>query len=177
MLILSQQAEEAAALAAAQAMCAAARTAPKTRGLDYLKTCIVTGEEKEKLAQKMNDLAQEMGMTFAHRDADNVRKSAAVVLLGHTNVVRGLNERCQFCGFENCSACMENGGRCAYIGIDLGIALGAAVSVAADCRVDNRIMFSIGRAALELDFFEKDVCQAFGIPVSVTGKSPYFDRK
>lgn len=177
MMILSQQAEEAAALAAAQAMCAAARTAPKTKGQDFLETCIATGEEKEKLARKMDELAEKTGMAFLHRDAENLRKSAAVVLLGHHNAVRGLNEGCQFCGFENCRACTENGGSCAFTGIDLGIALGSAVSVAADWRVDNRIMFSVGKAALELDFFEKDVCQAFGIPVSVTGKSPYFDRK
>ncbi len=72
---------------------------------------------------------------------------------------------------------MEKGGRCAYISIDIGIALGSAISVAADRRIDNRVMFSIGRAAMELDFFEQEVCQAFGIPLSATGKSPYFDRK
>lgn len=177
MVISSKQAEEEAVLDTARAMCAAARTAPKARGLDYLETCIVTGAEKEKLAEKMEELAEKKGLEFLHRDAGNVRKSLAVVLMGHPDTVRGLNEGCQYCGFENCKKCMESGGRCAYISIDMGIALGCAISVAADRRIDNRVMFSIGRAAMELDFFEREVCQAFGIPLSATGKSPYFDRK
>jgi uncharacterized ferredoxin-like protein len=43
--------------------------------------------------------------------------------------------------------------------------------------VDTRLMFSVGRAALALDLFGKDVKQALGIPLSITGKSPFFDRK
>ena len=177
MVMQGREAEEAAVLMTAEAMCAAIRTAPKTKGIDDIRTCIVTGEEKEQLAEKMDQLAEELHLGFLHRDAGNVRKSAAVVLLGHPNTVRGLNEGCQFCGFESCKACMENGGRCVYIAIDLGIAMGSAVSLAADLRMDNRIMFSIGRAAMEMDFLGEDICQAYGIPLSASGKSPYFDRK
>ena len=83
MVISSKQAEEEAVLETARAMCAAARTAPRTRGLDYLKTCIVTGDQKERLAEKMEALAEETGMDFLRRDAGNVRNSAAVVLMGH----------------------------------------------------------------------------------------------
>ncbi|MGH7993136.1 MAG: DUF2148 domain-containing protein [Limisphaerales bacterium] len=38
-------------------------------------------------------------------------------------------------------------------------------------------MFSIGRACLDLGLFEPKVKQALGIPLSVTGKNPFFDRK
>ena len=38
-------------------MCAAARTAPKTKGMDGLVTCVVTGEEKEQLADELRRLA------------------------------------------------------------------------------------------------------------------------
>jgi uncharacterized ferredoxin-like protein len=38
-------------------------------------------------------------------------------------------------------------------------------------------MYSIGRAAMDLGLFSKDVKQALGIPLSVTGKNPFFDRK
>jgi uncharacterized ferredoxin-like protein len=38
-------------------------------------------------------------------------------------------------------------------------------------------MYSIGRAALDLKLFSDGVKQALGIPLSVTGKSPFFDRK
>ena len=91
-------------------------------------------------------------------------------------MIRGLNTGCQFCGFENCKACLDAGGKCAYTAMDLGIAIGAAVSVAADARVDNRVMFSAGRAAMEMKLLGEKVCQMVGIPLSVSGKSPFFDR-
>ena len=60
---------------------------------------------------------------------------------------------------------------------DLGIAIGSAVSVAAAHHVDNRVMFSAGKAALNLKLFDdSQVCIAYGIPLSVSGKSPFFDR-
>ena len=111
-----------------------------------------------------------------HRDADNLRKAQAVVLIGQENAVHGLNEGCQFCGFKNCKTCLEAGGNCAYTSMDLGIAIGSAVSVATDARVDNRVMFSIGRAAMEMKLLGDRVCQMVGIPLSVSGKSPFFDR-
>jgi uncharacterized ferredoxin-like protein len=37
-------------------------------------------------------------------------------------------------------------------------------------------MFSVGKACLELQLFSADVKQAVGIPLSITGKSPFFDR-
>lgn len=49
--------------------------------------------------------------------------------------------------------------------------------VAGRLHLDNRVMFSIGRACLDLGLFEPKVKQALGIPLSVTGKNPFFDRK
>lgn len=177
MIIHSRQAEDAAILSTAQAMCLAARTAPKAKGMDCIHTAILTGEDKEKLAKEMDRLAEELQMGFFHRDAENVRTGSAIVLIGCTNEVRGLNESCQFCGFENCSTCTAQGGRCAYTSMDLGIAVGSAVSIAADRRTDNRILFSAGRAALNLNVLGGEVCQIVGIPLSASGKSPFFDRK
>jgi uncharacterized ferredoxin-like protein len=37
-------------------------------------------------------------------------------------------------------------------------------------------MYSIGYAALELRLLGDDVRQAVGIPLPITGKSPFFDR-
>jgi uncharacterized ferredoxin-like protein len=59
---------------------------------------------------------------------------------------------------------------------DLGIAIGSAVSVAADHRVDNRVMYSIGKAAKELKLLGEEASIIFGIPLSASGKSPFFDR-
>lgn len=173
----SKEAEEAAVIQVARKMCAAARTAPKTKGEDYLAACILTGKEKEELANQMEELSPKLSYGFFMRDAANVRDSFAVVLLGIKNQARKMNEGCRYCGFENCSACMEAGGMCAFGPMDLGIAIGSAVSVAADARIDNRVMFSAGRAAKELGILGEDVTDVIGIPLSARGKSPYYDRK
>lgn len=177
MIIFEKTAEQNAIIQTANIMCQAARTAPKAKGLDYMRTAILTGEEKERLADAMESLGEQFEYSFFLRDAKNVRQSTAVVLIGEKNVPRGLNEGCQFCGFKNCQSCIESGGKCAYTSMDLGVAIGSAVSVAADFRVDNRVMFSIGRAAIELGILGNDICQIIGIPLSATGKSPVFDRK
>ena len=52
-VIKSDEAEKNALLQAAQLMAISVRTAPKTRGIDHIVTIIVTGDEKERLAQMM----------------------------------------------------------------------------------------------------------------------------
>ena len=59
----------------------------------------------------------------------------------------------------------------------MGIALGSAAATAADLRMDSRILFSAGRAAKEMGLLGENVGQVFGLPLSVSGKSPFFDRK
>lgn len=176
MFIQEKQAEEEMVLQTAKAMCGAARTAPKAKGMDCIHTAVLTGEDLEKLADEMNRMADELGYGFFHRDANNLRSSDAVVLIGIENKVRGLNSGCRLCGFADCKACVEAGGRCAYTGIDLGIAVGSAVSIAADARVDNRVMFSAGRVAMEMKLLGEKVCQVMAVPLSASGKSPFFDR-
>jgi uncharacterized ferredoxin-like protein len=67
-------------------------------------------------------------------------------------------------------------GVCAFNSIDLGIATASAAEVAGRFHLDNRVMYSIGRACLDLGMFSAKVKQALGIPLSVTGKNPFFDR-
>jgi len=38
-------------------------------------------------------------------------------------------------------------------------------------------MYSVGQAALEMNLLGEDVRIAFGIPLSVSAKNPFFDRK
>ena len=76
----------------------------------------------------------------------------------------------------SCSACAGAGGVCVYDPLDLGIAIGSAAAVAAERHIDNRIMFSCGRAANSLGLLD-GAPLIMGIPLSVTGKSPFFDRK
>ena len=47
---------------------------------------------------------------------------------------------------------------------------------AADHRIDNRVMYSAGKVALEMGLFSDSVRVAYGVPLSVSSKSPYFDR-
>ena len=53
----------------------------------------------------------------------------------------------------------------------------ASAAAGADARVDNRVMFSVGRAARSLGLLGASVTLVLGIPLSVSGKSPFFDRK
>lgn len=177
MLYESNYLEEKAALNTAAKMCAAARSAPKAHGRDTLHTLVLTGEEKELLAQKMEEVGtREMGSrmdTWHGRDAANVRKAQAVVLIGADQKYRGV-PHCGFCGFQNCEGCKKAGGNCAFVYTDLGIAVSSAVTVAAIDMVDNRIMYSVGKAAAEMDYAENVLW--LGIPISVSGKNIFFDR-
>jgi uncharacterized ferredoxin-like protein len=172
----SAEPEQQAALQVASLMAAAARTAPKTRSIDNIRVVgIEDSETKAKLVSKMKELAKSEGRAWFERDADCVEKSLAVLLVGVAANRSDLD--CGYCGQETYEALEKINGICSFNAIDLGIATSSAVSVAADSRVDTRIMFSVGRAGLAMNLFEGGVKQALGIPVSITGKSPFFDRK
>ena len=81
---------------------------------------------------------------------------------------------CGFCGFGDCNQCKSAGGNCAFAYVDLGIAVSSAVSAAAFDKVDCRIMYSVGKAAAEMDFVPD--CLWLGIPISISGKNIFFDR-
>ena len=151
MILTSEDSEQDALLQVAKLMVVAARTAPKAQGEDKIKAAIITGKEKDELAVAM----EKNGRT---RDAKNVRDSEAVVLLG---VEFGTPQE----DWINLKGKL----------IDLGIAIGSAVKVAGELNVDNRVMRSIGVAALQMGLLKAD--EAMGIPLSVTGKNIFFDRK
>ncbi|MEG0892165.1 MAG: DUF2148 domain-containing protein [Oscillospiraceae bacterium] len=177
MKIDEKTAETDALLEIAKQMCAAVRTAPKAKGIDRISTLILTGDDKNALAAEMDRLAEPLGYAFFNRDAENVRAAGAVVLAGTSEGTSALGDSCGMCHLQNCMRCTEHGGLCAFDPINLGIAIGSAVTVASSAHVDNRIMFSAGRAALEMGLFEKKIKIIMAIPLSVTGKSPFFDRK
>lgn len=177
MMYDSKEMEDRAIMQTAAAMCAAARTAPKAHGKDIIHTLVLTGEDKERLAQKMEEVGLRlMGdkmPTWYGRDAANLRKAQAVVLIGADCGPLGV-PNCGYCGFTDCAGCAEKGANCGVAYVDLGIAVCSAVSIAAAANVDSRIMFSVGKTAMEMDF-AKDVLW-LGIPISVSGKSIFFDR-
>jgi len=177
MIIDSKKAEEQAVLNLANGICAAIRTAPKACGIDNLETAILTGEDKKKLSAEMRRIGENSGVSGKRfvRDAENLDASEAVILVGAEYATKALNEVCGLCGFKNCGACSAAGATCIYMPLDLGIALGSAVALASDNRVDNRIMFTIGKAAASLGLLGKYKL-IMGIPLSVSEKSPFFDR-
>ncbi|MFN3568578.1 MAG: DUF2148 domain-containing protein, partial [Caldimicrobium sp.] len=89
---------------------------------------------------------------------------------------------CGACGFD-CKSILQQerktldyeGPLCAMRLIDLGIALGSAVSMAKELCIDNRIMYTIGVAVKKLGLLPGQVI--LGIPLSIKGKNIFFDRK
>ena len=155
-------------------MMSAARTAPKTKGVDVLQIAMFEGDDIGLLSRKMKELAESLGRSYFMRDADNILQAGAVVLIGSKIKPAGLD--CGYCGFPSCvTKCELQEVPCAFNSIDLGIAIGSAVSFAADSRVDSRVMYSIGEAVRRLGVM-KECSQIIGIPISCTGKSPFFDR-
>jgi uncharacterized ferredoxin-like protein len=171
-----KKARDAALKDVTEFMAVACRTAPKTRGRDNLEILIVDSDkERSTLAKKMKEIAKRDNRYTCERDADNIVDSKYIIVVGTKAEPLGLN--CGFCGYETCEELTGVKGVCAYNAMDLGIALGSAASVAARFHVDNRLMYSIGIAAIESGLFKGKIKQAIGIPLSATGKNPFFDRR
>jgi uncharacterized ferredoxin-like protein len=182
--IKSNDVEKEAILQAARLMLLAARTAPKTGGIDDVFTSIVHGKEKDAIADKMDEIAQEREIERFRRDAGNVKDSDAVVLIG----VKGSKNAgmdCGACGYKDCKEFEKAkkkrgedflGPTCVFKALDLGIALGSAAKTAGLLNVDNRIMYRIGAAASKLIMLPQ-ASVIMGIPLSARGKNIYFDRK
>ena len=159
----------------AELMAVAARTAPKGCGIDNLEVRIVDGAEKDALAAEMRRIGTETGVDFFVRDGNNMDAAIAAVLLA-IRISPIFCPNCGFCGYKDCEENIANKGICTFNTTDLGIAAGSAVSIAAAHKVDNRVLFTAGKAALNLGYFPPEARVAYGIPLSVSSKSPFFDR-
>jgi uncharacterized ferredoxin-like protein len=159
----------------ANAMMTAARTAPKGKGFDIIEVALVVDETIEELSKAMLEYSHKTGLKFITRDAENILLAEAIVLIGTAQKVHSLN--CGYCGFATCAEKNEFPDvPCAINTVDVGIAIGSACSVATDQRVDSRVMFSVGRVAQELGLMP-GCSSIYGIPISCSSKSPFFDRK
>lgn len=162
----------------ANRMMIAARTAPKGKGMDTLEMLMVDGKDLVKLAERMIEIGARPNTAAAFtRDAGNLLNAEVLVLFGTTIKTLGL-AYCGLCGFENCDEKIKYPNHpCAFNTGDLGIAIGSAVSIAMDARVDNRIMYTAGMAAKELGIMGEDVKIIYGVPLSASSKNIFFDRK
>ncbi len=170
----------------ARLMALSARTAPKAKGTDIIKTLIVTGEEKERLAGAMREYGEKHSVGFFLRDAGNVAASDACFLVGSL-FADAVGLDCGACGYPTCAEMLEaqkmglpastpfRGPNCAVRMADLGIAVGSAVKTASIHNVDNRVMYSAGVGALSLGWLE-GCGVAYGAPLRASGKDIFFDR-
>ncbi|WP_290902696.1 ferredoxin domain-containing protein [Ferroglobus sp.] len=164
---------------AAKLMIASAQTAPKSKGEDSLEVIYLS--EFEEIAKKMEELAEKTGDKNFVRDANSLRKSDGLILLGIYGD-RSIGMNCGACGFESCMEFAKaerrevvfKGPNCAFKLLDLGIAIGSAVKLGAIIGVDSRVMYRIGAAAKLLGISKADV--VMGIPLASLSKSPFFDR-
>jgi len=161
-------------LQVANEMMTAARTAPKGKGFDIIEVMLATGDTIRQLSDAMLQYSEKTGLKFITRDAFNILHAEAIVLIGTKQQLHNLN--CGYCGFESCGEKSKFPEvPCSLNSVDVGIALGSACSVAADRRVDSRIMFSVGRVAQELEMMP-GCSNIYGISISCSSKNPFFDR-
>ena len=172
--------EQEALLGLAKMLLISARTAPKSKGLDSIQTTLITGKEKDKIAEKMRSYASQKSDTW-YRDAKNVDDSTIIVLIGVQGIpIDVIN--CGLCGFNTCEELIEKRKLiqdpkpcCAFKLMDLGIAIGSAAKTASIHNIDCRIMYRPGKAAKELGYLP-EVDLIIAIPLSASGKNIYFDR-
>ena len=181
------EAEKRVVIEVANLIALSARTAPKGRGVDNILSAVVTGKEKNQLADAMEHKTKINPISSFKRDAEAVRKSSVVILIGVKGTMPKKPENplnCGACGNASCADFIKTEKRrgedftgpiCIFEAVDLGIALGSAVKMASEMNIDNRLMYTLGAAAKDLDLLDADVI--IGIPLSVTGKNIYFDRK
>jgi uncharacterized ferredoxin-like protein len=165
----------------ARLMAISATTAPKSKGENFVKTKVLKGKVLKELADAMLTYGRRTKKKDFDRDSKNVAQSEAVLLIGLKKAnVLGLD--CGACGFADCKTFQKQkkasgeflGPMCVYRLLDVGIALGSAVKTASMLNVDNRIMYRVGVLARKTKIVDWDF--VLGIPLSVTGKSIYFDR-
>jgi uncharacterized ferredoxin-like protein len=166
---------------AAKLMELSAVTAPKSKGVNFVQTLVLTGGALQKLAHEMVRFGERTGKKDFDRDAKGVACSGAVVLIGLKDS-KAVGLDCGACGHPDCKSFEQqakkqkefSGPVCAFRLLDMGIALGSAVKTASMLNVDNRIMYRIGTVAREMKLVDWDF--VMGIPLAAAGKNIFFDR-
>lgn len=166
---------------AAKLMELSAVTAPKSKGVNFVQTRVLTGDALQTLAEAMVRFGKRTGKKDFDRDAKGIARSGAVVLIGLKGS-KAVGLDCGACGYPDCKSFEQqakhsgefSGPICAFRLLDMGIALGSAVKTASMLNMDNRIMYRIGTVARETQIVDWDF--VMGIPLSATGKNIFFDR-
>jgi len=168
-------------------MAASARTAPKAGGKDFLEITVIQDVDRlSVIANAMKEYApKSTNEAFWLRDAANIENADALLLIGLTKPVTAGYD-CGGCGYPSCADFAKNrklqekemgytGPHCIMRMMDIGVALSSAAKTAGMLNIDNRVQQRVGAAARALGYCEAEV--VMGIPVSITGKNIFFDRK
>jgi uncharacterized ferredoxin-like protein len=168
-------------------MAASAMTAPKAGGKDCLEIIALTDpEDLKRVADEMRKYAHNSSKeNYWHRDAANIENAQGVLLIGLAGPVTAGYD-CGGCGFRTCKEFEDErelkefemgytGPHCIMRMMDIGVALASAAKQASLFNVDNRVQQRVGAAARALGYINCEV--AMGIPVSISGKSIFYDRK
>jgi len=176
-IIYEQELREETIFEVARKMMTAARTAPKAKGVDNTVIALLKEDGIKEVSEKLKEIARRDNLPdFFIRDAVNILSAKAMVVFGTKIMPLGLTP-CGMCGFKDCAEKNKHPQHpCVFNTGDLGIAMGSAASVAMDNRIDNRIMYTVGRALLELGALGEEVKIIYGMPLSVSEKNPFMDR-
>ncbi len=168
-------------------MAASAITAPKAGGKDCLEIIAITDpDDLQKIADEMRKYAHNSSKeNYWHRDAMNIETSQGVLLIGLAGPVTAGYD-CGGCGYSTCKEFEDSrelkdftmgytGPHCIMRMMDIGVALASAAKQASILNIDNRVQQRVGAAARSLGYIDCEV--AMGIPVSINGKSIFYDRK
>ncbi|MGE5239676.1 MAG: DUF2148 domain-containing protein [Chloroflexota bacterium] len=171
----------------AHLMAAAARTAPKAGGKDFLEIVVITKEEDlKRIAEAMKGYApRSTNEAYWNRDASNIENSQALLLVGLSKPVTAGYD-CGACGYPTCAEFAKErelrdkemgytGPHCVMRMLDIGVALSSAAKTASLLNVDNRVQQRVGAAARALGMIKAEV--VMGIPLGIYGKSIYYDRQ
>lgn len=172
---------------AVKLMAASACTAPKAGGKDFIEIVVITKDEDlRKIAESMKEYApKSTNEAYWLRDASNIENSDALLLVG-LKEANTAGYDCGGCGYPTCGEFKKSrqmqekemgytGPHCVMRMIDIGVALSSAAKTASLLNVDNRVQQRVGAAAKALGMIKGEV--VMGIPVSITGKSIYYDRQ
>ncbi|MEY8339150.1 DUF2148 domain-containing protein [Lachnospiraceae bacterium 62-35] len=191
--------EKSAVRTVAELAALAARTAPKSHGVDHFSICLANKDEIRQLGERMIEIGKEKeaqllqkGEHFAskakatamdwHSDGECVGASDEILLIG-LNGRKPVPKNCGLCGYATCGEMLKApianagwpGPFCANLMVDLGIAISSAASVLVRHHVDNRMFFKVGLAAKDLGMMPECNC-IIALAMSATGKNSYFDR-
>lgn len=147
---------------------------------------ITKDDDLKKIAEAMKEYApKSTNEAYWLRDSLNIENSQALLLVGLSKPVTAGYD-CGGCGYPTCAEFAKNrqlkekemgysGPHCVMRMIDIGVALSSAAKTASLLNVDNRVQQRVGAAAKAIGLIKAEV--AMGIPVSITGKSIYYDRQ